>query len=182
MHDAVASVEPAECENPFSWTRAKSDPRTYLEQRRIFEAARTGSLPALAIEEQAIRLLEAVIPNGPAHKFVQLPGRSREMVYEVENLLGAKLDQSLRLADIAAHVGSSVFHLCRIFRAVTGRPIHRYLTQLRVRAGARAGLRQAFAFRRGARPGFHPPQPFLELVPPRIWRHALHHSSGAHFF
>jgi AraC family transcriptional regulator len=135
VREAVASVYRTERENPFSWTRATSDPKTYLQQRRVFEAARTGFLPALAIEEQAIRLLEGVIPKGPAHTLAQVPKRSRDLIYEVETFLGARIDQSLRLADIGAHVGSSVFHLCRTFRAVTGSPIHRYLTQLRVRAG-----------------------------------------------
>lgn len=135
VREAVASVYRTEREDPFSWTRARSDPKIYLRQRRIFEAARTGSLPALAIEEQAIRLLKDVIPKDPGQAFAQVPQRGRELVYDVETLLGTRLDQALRLADIAAHVGSSVFHLCRTFRALTGRPIHRYLTQLRVRAG-----------------------------------------------
>jgi AraC family transcriptional regulator len=135
VRDVVASVYRTEREDPFSWTRAASDPKTYLQQRRIFEAARTGSLPGIAIEEQVIRLLEDVIPKSPVHTIAHVPKRSRDLVYEVETYLGAHIDQSLRLADIAAHVGSSVFHLCRTFRAVTGRPIHRYLTQLRVRAG-----------------------------------------------
>jgi AraC family transcriptional regulator len=132
VREVVGSTER---ENPFAWSRATSNPKTYLQQRRIFEAARTGSLPALAIEEKAIQLLADVIPKDPDDAFAQAPERSRELVYEVENLLGTRLDQALRLADIAAHVGSSVFHLCRTFRAATGRPIHRYLTQLRVRAG-----------------------------------------------
>ncbi|HLK19193.1 MAG TPA: AraC family transcriptional regulator, partial [Bryobacteraceae bacterium] len=125
----------ADREDPFSWTHAGSDPKIYLQQRRIFEAARARTLPALAIEEQTIRLLEDVIPTHRTSKQPAVAKRGREMVYETENLLGAKLDQPLRLADIAAHVGSSVFHLCRTFRSATGSTIHTYLTQLRVRAG-----------------------------------------------
>lgn len=135
VRDAVNAFHPGDRENPFPWTKANSDPKTYLQQRRIFEAARTASLPVLAIEEQVIRLLEDAIPKDRVQAFAQFSRRSRELVYEVESLLGARLDQSLRLAEIAAHTGASVFHLCRTFRALTGRPIHAYLTQLRVREG-----------------------------------------------
>ena len=36
-------------------------------------------------------------------------------------------------AELAHAVGTSVFHLCRIFRAHTGRTMHEYRTELRVR-------------------------------------------------
>lgn len=125
----------ADRENPFAWTRMKSEPEIFLQQRRIFEAAMTGSLPAIAIEEKAIRLLEEIVPKASVRGLSPIAKRSREMIYEVENFLGARLDQPLRLADIAAGVGSSAFHLCRTFRTATRSTIHRYLTRLRVRAG-----------------------------------------------
>jgi AraC-like DNA-binding protein len=37
------------------------------------------------------------------------------------------------VTDIAAAVGTSPFHLCRIFRAHTGRTMHEYRTELRLR-------------------------------------------------
>lgn len=39
----------------------------------------------------------------------------------------------LTLADLAAEVGATPFHLCRSFRAVTGWRLHQFRDQVRVR-------------------------------------------------
>jgi AraC-like DNA-binding protein len=119
--------QPAE---PFPWTRGRCDSATYLHQRRIFEAARNGSVSPMAIEEESIELLARV-----ASQTVAPSSGHREIVHETENVLGARFDQAFRLSQIAALVGVSVFHLCRTFRANTGLSIHGYLKQLRVRNG-----------------------------------------------
>src|SRR5262249_48871565 len=49
-------------------------------------------------------------------------------------LLARQFREPLALADIASAVGSSPFHLCRLFRRETGLSIHRYLSRLRLRA------------------------------------------------
>lgn len=126
MRDAVRAQQ----EEPFTWTRGRCDSATYFQQRKIFEAARNSSASALAIEEESIALLPRVIPQA-----VEPAARHREIVREVENVLGARFDQALRLSQVAALIGMSVFHLCRTFRAATGMPIHGYLKQLRVRNG-----------------------------------------------
>src|SRR5207245_2195178 len=110
-----------------------------LRQRRIFELARARQLPAMAIEEEVLRLLECVIrqaanPNIPITRVAD-NRTNRELVYRTENAIGARFDQSLRLSDIALSAGASVFHLCRVFRALTGFTIHSYLKRLRVRHG-----------------------------------------------
>ena len=55
-------------------------------------------------------------------------------VYRVMEFLSENYKRVLTLADIAPVTPYSPFHLCRIFRHVTGLPIHRYLVQLRLRA------------------------------------------------
>lgn len=59
--------------------------------------------------------------------------RHAELVGAVQALLAARLADPLRLGDLARAVGSSPFHLARVFRDATGVPIHRYRTQARLR-------------------------------------------------
>jgi AraC-like DNA-binding protein len=40
--------------------------------------------------------------------------------------------------DIAAAIGTSPFHLCRVFHACVGRTLHHYRTELRIRVGLEA--------------------------------------------
>jgi AraC-like DNA-binding protein len=58
----------------------------------------------------------------------------RERVDECRWLLVARMAEPLGLGALGRAVGVSPWHLHRAFRAVTGSPIHRYRTQLRVRA------------------------------------------------
>ena len=46
--------------------------------------------------------------------------------------INTNIADAIRLRDIAAAVGMSMFHLSRTFRATTGVTLHRYLTQARV--------------------------------------------------
>ena len=46
--------------------------------------------------------------------------------------INTNIADAIRLRDIAAAVGMSMFHLSRTFRASTGVTLHRYLTQARV--------------------------------------------------
>jgi len=72
-------------------------------------------------------------PNEWALRQTRYDSRHRDLVHETERLWTSRFDESLSLADVAAHVGSSVYHLCRVFRRITG-TIHRYRQQLRLRA------------------------------------------------
>jgi AraC-like DNA-binding protein len=62
--------------------------------------------------------------------------RSRKRLVDVtrEYLAASFSESSLPLAQVAAEVGSSPFHLARVFRTTTGYSLHEYRTQLRVRA------------------------------------------------
>jgi AraC family transcriptional regulator len=57
-----------------------------------------------------------------------------------EDLLTARLDGAVGLAEIAAELGLSPWHFCRAFRESTGDPPHRWLARRRI-AAAQAMLR-----------------------------------------
>ena len=115
-------------EAPFRWHRGRCDAKTYLLQRRLFDAVASGKLrDSVAIDETVLQLLHHVVGGA-------LPVPT-ERVHDVESLLASRFDQQLSLSQIAALVGASPYHLCRIFREATGFAIHQYLRQLRIRHG-----------------------------------------------
>jgi AraC-like DNA-binding protein len=131
--DSVRMVEPDVEETPFPWHRGRCDAKTYVTQRRLFEGVAAGLITdPVAVEETVLQLLARVLgvsaPQPPDRK-------SHELVREVERLLAARFEQRLTLHEIAAYAGASLFHLCRIFHAITGLALHQYIRQLRIRHG-----------------------------------------------
>ena len=124
---------------PFQLSRARSDSALYLAQRRVHELVSSReAVDPLAVEELVVILLERVVglslgTPAPAPRAVRSRARS-DLVHEVERLLSERLQDTLGLADVARQVGSSVHHLCRIFRGETGITMHQYRHQLRLRS------------------------------------------------
>jgi AraC-like DNA-binding protein len=139
--DPVRAFDPSvdDCpERPFRLTRGTSDARVYLAQRELFELAAAGAaLDALAVEERVVELLDAVLRTSYA-RAPRAAAVRRDAVDHVERLLSASWNRPLRLREIAAEAGLSMYHLCRMFRQSTGQTQHRYRTALRVRSALEA--------------------------------------------
>lgn len=58
----------------------------------------------------------------------------REAVEEAKAVLGIRFRDAVTLEDVARAVHLSQYHLARVFRAETGSTVHRYLTDIRLRA------------------------------------------------
>lgn len=147
--EAVRAHDPrsAECERaPFRFTHGPSDARSYLVQRRLFEAlVRGAAVDALAVEEAVILLLEDVLRQayaawrgGLAPPCPPLTTREAEAARHARELLAARYREPLSLADLASLVGLSRFRLCRAFRRATGTTLHALRDQLRLRAALEA--------------------------------------------
>jgi AraC-like DNA-binding protein len=139
--EAVRAAGTEAGDAPFPWHRGRCDSRTYLLQRRLFEAVAAGGFDdPIAIEETVLLLLDRVIGGAMA-----APGdaRKRGLAHDVECLLASRFDQDLDLAGIAGQVGASPYHLCRVFREVTGFAVHQYLRQLRIRHSLESVLETA---------------------------------------
>jgi AraC-like DNA-binding protein len=115
---------------------AAIDSRVLLAHRRFVAPVVERQADALAAEETAWKVIGRVAtaltgraPDRPRR--VERRGR-RERVELIKKLLLERLHEPVRLADLAAEAGVSVFHLCRSFREETGLPIHRYLNRLRL--------------------------------------------------
>jgi AraC-like DNA-binding protein len=140
--DAVRAFDPAvdeRPERPFKFELGPGDPRVYLEQRRLFVSLQRATRPPdlLRVEETVISLLDAVLERAYAfwtgtHGSPRPTRGQREMVEHAKALLAERLADPVGLAYFAREVGTSVFHLCRAFRAATGSPLHAYRNRLRL--------------------------------------------------
>ena len=141
LRDALAAYDPPAADDerrPIRFPFVRVDPATYLEQRLLFsEVARAQELDALHLDESVMGLLDHVL----AHAYggdgrVKAPQKSApvELAHDACELLGRRFAESLTLAEIARVLDVSVFHMCRMFRRVTGTTIHEYRNQLRLRS------------------------------------------------
>lgn len=126
---------------PFLANIAQAPSEVYLMQRVGHLLARTGAcLSTLAAEQHGLRIAQAVVeavfaPAAAGEKDRQsLDARHRAVVNDVKTLLALNMRAGMSLSALSDGVGVSPFHLCRIFRRITGTTIHRYLDRLRLRA------------------------------------------------
>ena len=114
------------------------DPAAYLTQARVVrhlaDAARRGIGPDLLFVEES---LFDVLSRTLSRSTRRLPAgpKTSGVVEQVKELLATRYHENLSLAGIGREVHRSPFNLARLFRLGTGRSIHEYRTQLRLRSG-----------------------------------------------
>lgn len=128
---------------PFAWTHCPCASATFLLQRRMVRALSSGAGDDfLGVTETALRLLHQAVAATGAERvrtrgLAAQPGtrqRHRRLAERCEAHLATRYDQALTLESLAADLATTPFHLSRVFSAHFGRPIHRHLLQLRLRA------------------------------------------------
>lgn len=140
--EALSRHDPGVVERPdapFRSLSGSSSPRTYLLQRLLFLHV-AGAPDALGVEESALALLEEVAAVA-CHADKRAAARRatpadphREAVDAARRFLANRLAEPVTLAAVGRAAGVSPFHLCRVFRAVTGTTVSRYRHRLRLRA------------------------------------------------
>lgn len=153
---ARSSEADAESLSAFRFGRATVLASLYREQRLLFARLRDADLDFMEIEERAIEIVASAIGAAYAESphALRAPAErrrgSRDLVESAKEVLAATLSENLSLRAIAARLEVSPFHLCRSFRAGTGRTLfeHRRDLRLRVALGlipARRGSLSALA-------------------------------------
>jgi AraC-like DNA-binding protein len=140
--ETLSTHEPAAIDrpdSPFPFTHGPSDPESYLRQRLMFHLVSAESNPdRLFVEEAVLSILADVTALAYAHGGPQPNARPRrrdvDLVEAARDVIGRRFKENLSLSDIAGEVGSSVFHLARVFKARAGFSLHAYRNQLRLRA------------------------------------------------
>jgi AraC family transcriptional regulator len=140
--DTLSAYEPAAIDrpdSPFPFTHGPSDPQSYLRQRLVFHHVSAEPSPdRLFVEEAVLSILGDVTRLAYAHDGPRPKARPRrrdvDLVEAARDVIASRFTENLSLSDIASEIGSSVFHLARIFKARTGFSLHAYRNQLRLRA------------------------------------------------
>lgn len=116
----------AEC--PFgSLASTPSDARAYA----LAHHALAHVADPLVVEETCAALLDHVLR---APRRTEVPRAHAELADAARCRLALSFAAPRSLADLAAELGVSPFHLARVFRRTTGRTLHAHRTELRVRA------------------------------------------------
>ncbi len=141
--DIIAESDPSvrDRAEPFVIRRAPSDPRSFMTQAAIMRAAMSGeALDPIEWQEATLALVRHAVrcAYAPTNTEGRRPPTARrrtqmEAVEQTRAFLASNWSRSLSLMDIAERIGFSPYHLCRVFRSGTGRSLHEYLTQLRLR-------------------------------------------------
>jgi AraC-like DNA-binding protein len=128
---------------PFPTDHAPCSGSAYLGHRLIVQGALRGVDP-LSLDDDLIDLVTVVIESlaprsAPEGGLRRVPGPATQrahdrLVEDARALLASRLAETLSLEDLAHQLATSPYHLARIFRARTGRTLHDYRDQLRLRA------------------------------------------------
>jgi len=128
---------------PFAEPSGPCSMRASLLERALIRLLEAGEpVDPIAIEERALTILREVTDASFAHRSrtrrVVASARHRDLAERARWVLGTHFRGEVSLVDLAHAVGTSPFHLCRIVRAWSGLPVHRYLTRLRMQAALTA--------------------------------------------
>ena len=133
-------------ERLFEVASSMSPPLAYARFRRLTTNLRSRARPdPVAVEETAMEVLRDVLAGvsarqreAPAAMRSTTRARYTRLVRKTQKLMATRYREPLTLAALAREVNASAYHLCRVFRSLTGTTVHRYLTQLRLRNALRS--------------------------------------------
>ena len=132
---------------PFPVRHARADRRAFLDQALLVDGLLDEErVPdPLEVEESLLRIFERVLASLPGEDPDEAPDgatlrKHRRLVEQAKAWFAAHFARPAALGEVAAAVGASPFHLARLFRRHTGRSLHEYRHQLRLRAVVAAVL------------------------------------------
>jgi AraC-like DNA-binding protein len=139
LRDALAIFDRAAAEHdlPIQFSHAPIDASTYLQQRQVFMRIASGEADSLFAEEAVVGLLDLVLAAAYSQPRAQPLGRGRgaaqSHVDAAQHVIGRRFSEPLTIGVIARAAGCSAYYLCRTFRRLTGRSLHDYREQIRLR-------------------------------------------------
>jgi AraC-like DNA-binding protein len=145
LREVVAQTDPAAGERGralFRFSHGPSDPRVYLRQRRLVESCLGAEPPdPLTAEETVLQLARAVVADAheawsgraTVRRASERPRHRRDLVESAKEILLLRFREPLGIVALSREVGTTPFHLCRIFRRATGWSLHQFRDQVRLR-------------------------------------------------
>jgi AraC family transcriptional regulator len=128
---------PDDPEQAFRFEAAPVDHELYRRQRCLFLAVERGELEPLAVEERVLALVEAVLRRAAGRGCraeSRLSAARRDLVERARSELARDVTEASDLGHLAVKLGASPSHICRVFHQGTGRTLHQYRLELRLRA------------------------------------------------
>ena len=123
---------------PFRHEWARSTAALYLRQRLLLRRARRGDADALELEEGVIAIVAAVLALAygakPRTLARRADARHRALADDARAMLARRVEANQSVSALAAALGTSPFHLCRVFKAIVGITMNEYRNELRIRA------------------------------------------------
>ncbi|WP_420642808.1 helix-turn-helix transcriptional regulator [Candidatus Leptofilum sp.] len=125
---------------PFRYSHTPISTRSLLLQRQIIHHLLTAKQRnSWWLDEMSLQLLDGIVAESYHCRQEKTPKRAKtqrshqELVVATQKALVNQLHLPLTLAQLAQQVHTSPFHLSRVFRQLTGKTVHAYLEQLRLR-------------------------------------------------
>lgn len=126
---------PVDSQRPFRFEYTASDARLYCRQRILFDRLVVGSPDPFEVEEEVLTIVSSVLRR--ASRELAVPARltraHRELAQHARAELVRDATTMMSLSAFATRIGVSPWHLCRVFRAVTGLSLHTFRLELRLR-------------------------------------------------
>ncbi len=133
-------MEPTQSpESPFNYQNLGCSKHAFLLHLRILEHLRSDhETDRLTLQEWCVSLFKMVISSGVPSKRSQENTKThqhhRKLVEQTKQAILQQLEENISLAQLAAQVQSSPFHLSRIFKMICGYGLSEYRIQQRLRA------------------------------------------------
>lgn len=129
------------CDNQIFWRHREFVTRLEAAEEKAEANAEAEALEPLWADVTAIQLMADVLESAyQQHGVTRIHKRSgtnadhAERAEAAKTYMAGRIGERITLDDVARAVYSSPFNFARIFQQQTGVPVHRYLTQLRLRA------------------------------------------------
>ena len=149
--DAVRQFDACDADHPEPLRHAAAavSSETYLAQRQLFTRIASGSVDPMEVEERALLILVAVLRSAYVAsnrgREVAPPRRGRarrDLVESAKAVMLSRLFENSSVSEVAGDVDVSPYHLCRSFRAETGKTLHAYRRDIRLRTAL--GLTESY--------------------------------------
>lgn len=146
LTDIIRELDPTVDERPdqpFPFATAPFEPSLFWRHREYvmrLERIDQEPLEPLWADVTGLQLIADVLEGAFEHTGTRPKKRATTTADHAtrteaaKTYLAARLSENVTLDEIASEVNSSPFNFARIFQQQTGMPVHRYLTQLRLRA------------------------------------------------
>ena len=145
LNDIVRELDPSIDEHPdqpFRFVTGPCDSSVFWRHRELVQRLESAEpLEPLWADVTALQLVADVLESAfvqrgvaPKTKRQGTGADHADLAEAAKTYLAARMSERITLDDVARAVHASPFHLARIFQQQTGVPVHRYLTQLRLRA------------------------------------------------